>query len=49
MGVIRMLENVVEFFRNLPAKKCVECGNEIDEQHECYGSKCDNCMDPGKH
>lgn len=40
-----MLKNVVEFFRNLPAKHCVECGEEINEQHECYGMKCENCLD----
>ncbi|MBM4764179.1 protein YhfH [Bacillus sp. B15-48] len=41
-----MLENIVEFFRNLPAKNCTECGEPINEQHECYGSKCDTCMNP---
>ncbi|MCA1039415.1 YhfH family protein [Bacillus infantis] len=40
-----MLENIVEFFRNLPAKQCSECGSSIDEQHECYGNKCDKCLD----
>ncbi|MCH1626838.1 protein YhfH [Ferdinandcohnia quinoae] len=39
-----MLVNSTEFFKNLPPKKCAECGNNIDEQHECYGNKCDNCM-----
>lgn len=38
-----MLENVIEFFKNLPKKTCVTCGNEIEEMHECYGSKCDAC------
>ncbi|MBT2638859.1 protein YhfH, partial [Bacillus sp. ISL-39] len=28
--------------------QCIECGESIDEQHECYGNKCDGCMDPGK-
>jgi reverse gyrase len=40
-----MLENIVEFFRNLPAKQCSECGGSIEEQHECYGTKCDKCLD----
>ncbi|RLQ97275.1 protein YhfH [Falsibacillus albus] len=39
-----MLHNVVEFFKNLPAKHCSECGEQINEQHECYGNKCDKCM-----
>lgn len=38
-----MLENIVEFFKNLPAKQCEQCGKEIDEQHECYSNKCDAC------
>ncbi len=38
-----MLINVIEFFKNLPAKKCVDCGDNIEEQHECYGNKCDKC------
>ncbi|WP_423409622.1 protein YhfH [Heyndrickxia sp. MSNUG] len=43
-----MIENIVEFFRNLPQKQCMECGEPIKEQHECYGNKCDGCMHPGK-
>ena len=27
-----MIENVVEFFKNLPAKLCKSCGNEMEEQ-----------------
>ncbi len=32
-----MIENVIEFFKNLPVKICTSCGNKIEEQHECYG------------
>lgn len=39
-----MLGKITEFFRNLPKKKCVECGKEIEEQHECYGNKCNDCL-----
>ncbi|EIM10226.1 hypothetical protein UY9_13896 [Bacillus atrophaeus C89] len=39
-----MLGKITEFFRNLPSKKCGECGKEISEQHECYGNVCDRCM-----
>ncbi|MCM3602307.1 YhfH family protein [Robertmurraya korlensis] len=39
-----MFESIVEFFRNLPPKECVQCGNKIEEQHECYGNKCEHCM-----
>ncbi|RUL47485.1 MULTISPECIES: protein YhfH [Lysinibacillus] len=38
-----MLENVVEFFKNLPDKVCVQCGDKIEEQSECYSSTCDKC------
>ncbi|MFJ7971897.1 protein YhfH [Psychrobacillus sp. NPDC096389] len=38
-----MLENVLEFFRNLPKKNCATCGETIEEQHECYGNQCDKC------
>ncbi|WP_082818786.1 protein YhfH [Bhargavaea cecembensis] len=38
-----MMESIVEFFKNLPPKMCAECGEKIEEQHECYSNKCDNC------
>ena len=38
-----MIENVIEFFKNLPAKQCAQCGEKIEEQHECYGNTCDTC------
>ncbi|MER1985635.1 MAG: protein YhfH [Solibacillus sp.] len=38
-----MLENVVEFFKNLPEKVCVSCGDRIEEQSECYSNNCDKC------
>lgn len=38
-----MLVNVIEFFKNLPAKMCGSCGDEIVEQHDCYTNKCDEC------
>ncbi|PRP55898.1 YhfH family protein [Bacillus halotolerans] len=38
-----MLGKITEFFRNLPSKKCAECGKKIDEQHECYGNICNDC------
>ncbi|WP_335870162.1 protein YhfH [Bacillus sp. 2205SS5-2] len=40
-----MLINVVDFFKNLPAKQCSNCGETIEEQHECYGNQCENCLD----
>ncbi|WP_078408606.1 protein YhfH [Priestia abyssalis] len=39
-----MLVKMSEFFKNLPSKKCLECGKEMEEQHECYGNKCDHCL-----
>ena len=38
-----MLENVVEFFKNLPEKHCAECGEKIEEQSECYANTCEKC------
>ena len=38
-----MLVNVIEFFKNLPAKMCITCNEEISEQHECYSNKCTKC------
>lgn len=38
-----MLENVIEFFKNLPPKNCATCGEVIEEQHECYSNNCDKC------
>ncbi|WP_264989746.1 protein YhfH [Lysinibacillus piscis] len=38
-----MLENVIEFFKNLPTKQCAKCGEHIDEQSECYHNTCDKC------
>ncbi|MDN7247319.1 protein YhfH [Planococcus shenhongbingii] len=38
-----MIENVVEFFKNLPPKQCSNCGEKVEEQHECYGSQCESC------
>ncbi|RAK19500.1 YhfH-like protein [Anoxybacillus vitaminiphilus] len=39
-----MLIKSSEFFKNLPPKKCIECGQEMEEQHECYGNKCNECL-----
>jgi predicted nucleic acid-binding Zn ribbon protein len=39
-----MLGKITEFFRNLPPKKCSECGHTMEEQHECYSNKCNECM-----
>ena len=38
-----MLDNIIELFKNLPATTFATCGEEIEEQHECYGNKCDKC------
>ncbi|MFC0274589.1 protein YhfH [Metabacillus herbersteinensis] len=39
-----MITKITEFFRNLPTKQCHECGKEIEEQHECYGNSCNECL-----
>lgn len=43
-GGIDMIDQPMEFFRNLPTKTCAHCGKEIDEQHEAYHNKCDDCV-----
>ncbi|MDQ0214774.1 NADH pyrophosphatase NudC (nudix superfamily) [Oikeobacillus pervagus] len=40
-----MVKSIVDFFKNLPAKKCSKCGKQMEEQHECYGTVCNNCID----
>jgi NADH pyrophosphatase NudC (nudix superfamily) len=35
--------NPVEFFRNLPAKQCPKCGEQINEQAESYSVECHDC------
>lgn len=40
-----MVKSIVEFFRNLPAKICTECGEQIEEQADCYNNKCSHCLD----
>ncbi|MCJ7840402.1 YhfH family protein [Lederbergia sp. NSJ-179] len=42
-----MIQSIVEFFKDLPPKKCAECGEPIEEQHECYGNLCDQCNSVG--
>lgn len=41
-----MMETL-EFYRNLPKKHCVECGQEIEEQHESYLYECERCIGHG--
>ncbi len=42
--MMSMLENPVTFFRNLPKKKCPECGEHIQEQAESYFMECERCL-----
>jgi len=39
-----MLQNPLEFFRQLPQKECAECGEMIEEQAESYLMECDHCL-----
>nr|WP_257352321.1 protein YhfH [Pseudalkalibacillus decolorationis] len=34
----------MEFYRNLPSKICVDCGEKIEEQHESYLYTCEKCL-----
>jgi hypothetical protein len=38
------MKPVMEFYMNLPRKICVECGCEIEEQHESYLYECERCF-----
>ncbi|PFN97888.1 YhfH family protein [Bacillus sp. AFS076308] len=38
-----MLIKMTEFLKNLPSKKCTQCGKKIEEQHESYVHTCNNC------
>lgn len=38
-----MLIKMTEFFKNLPSKKCSDCGKKIEEQHESYVNTCSEC------
>lgn len=38
--------NVLEFFKNIPKKKCHTCGFDIYEKADCYTNQCDECDDP---
>ncbi|WP_205138524.1 protein YhfH [Virgibacillus halotolerans] len=43
------MKNVVEFFRNLPKKRCQQCGQEMMfEKADCYGNLCDECDHPAR-
>lgn len=39
-----MIEKMSKFLKDLPPKYCVDCGKEIDEQHESYLNHCDYCL-----
>lgn len=34
----------VEFFRSLPNKICLECGEPMEEQAESYMMECEHCL-----
>ncbi|MFD2639435.1 protein YhfH [Piscibacillus salipiscarius] len=38
-----MLISPMQFFRNLPKKKCAACKKEMEEQADCYTNKCEKC------
>ncbi|MFC4289297.1 protein YhfH [Neobacillus cucumis] len=43
MEGLNMLIKMTEFLKNLPSKKCTQCGKKIEEQHESYVHTCNNC------
>lgn len=42
------MQSIVEFFKNLPGKKCHKCGDIIVEKADCYGNICDDCDSPAR-
>ncbi|HLR24126.1 MAG TPA: protein YhfH [Pseudogracilibacillus sp.] len=42
------MQSVVEFFRNLPSKRCAHCGSQMIEKADCYGNICDDCDHPAR-
>lgn len=39
-----LIQSPVEFFRQLPHKVCLECGEHMSEQAESYLQECDRCL-----
>lgn len=33
-----------DFFNNLSPKRCTDCGEIIEEQHESYLQQCEKCL-----
>nr|WP_064971740.1 protein YhfH [Ornithinibacillus californiensis] len=42
------MKSVLEFFRNLPKRKCQKCGLDINEQADCYINICEECDHPAR-
>jgi len=42
------MKNIVEFYRNLPKKRCQECNQVINEKADCYSNICDECDQPAR-
>lgn len=40
-----MLIKTTEFYKNLPYKKCKNCGEKIEEQYESYVNSCSKCLE----
>ena len=38
------MENLSVFYKNIPNKECIHCGEEFVEQHECYSMECLHCI-----
>jgi Zn finger protein HypA/HybF involved in hydrogenase expression len=34
----------LEFYRNIPRKSCIHCGQEYNDQYECYTMVCPQCI-----
>lgn len=33
----------LEFYRNIPAKQCSQCQEEMTEMYDCYYTECERC------
>ncbi|TFB22073.1 YhfH family protein [Filobacillus milosensis] len=38
-----MLLSPIQFFKNLPKKRCSSCKKVMVEQADCYTNKCEKC------
>ena len=38
------MQPISEFYKNIPAKQCIKCGDHFEEQYESYALDCMRCI-----